>query len=66
MFNAKIQTKDYCMPELFTAFARDRVGATSIEYALIAAGIAVGIVAVVQGLGTSVNALFASVQTGLK
>jgi pilus assembly protein Flp/PilA len=54
------------MPKLFTAFVCDDEGATSIEYALIAAGIAVAIAAVVQGLGSTVNGLFASVQTGLK
>ena len=40
----------------------DEAGATSIEYALIAAGIAVAIVAAVEALGTNVTALFTSVQ----
>jgi pilus assembly protein Flp/PilA len=33
---------------------------------LIAAGISVAIIAVVQGLGTSLNTTFSSVQTALK
>jgi pilus assembly protein Flp/PilA len=47
-------------------FARDEAGATAIEYGLIAAGIAVAIIAVVQGLGTNLNTTFGSVQTSLK
>jgi pilus assembly protein Flp/PilA len=40
--------------------------ATAIEYAMIAAGIAVAIGAVIQSLGTTVNTLFESVSTSLK
>jgi len=47
-------------------FIRDDAGATAIEYGLIAAGIAVAIIAVVQGLGTNVSTTFGSVQTSLK
>jgi len=47
-------------------FLRDDSGATAIEYGLIAAGIAVAIIAVVQGLGTQLNTTFTSVQTALK
>lgn len=36
-------------------------GATAIEYGLIAAGIAVAIIAIVNGLGTKLNATFTSV-----
>ena len=45
---------------------KDEHGATAIEYGLIAAGISVAIIAVVQGLGTSLNTTFTSVQTALK
>ena len=41
-------------------------GATAIEYGLIAAGIAVAIIVVVQSLGTTLNATFTSVATALK
>jgi pilus assembly protein Flp/PilA len=47
-------------------FLRDEAGATAIEYGLIAAGIAVAIIAVVQGVGTNLNTTFTSVQTALK
>jgi pilus assembly protein Flp/PilA len=47
-------------------FIKDEDGATAIEYGLIAAGIAVAIIAVVNGIGTSLNTSFASVQTQLK
>jgi pilus assembly protein Flp/PilA len=41
----------------------DEAGASSIEYAILASGIAVAIVAAVQALGTNVTALFTSVQS---
>ena len=47
-------------------FLRDEQAATAIEYGLIAAGISVAIIAVVQGLGSSLNTTFTSVQTALK
>lgn len=47
-------------------FVQDDRGATAIEYALIASGIALAIVAVVQALGTQLNATFSSVSTALK
>ncbi|HMJ42938.1 MAG TPA: Flp family type IVb pilin [Pseudolabrys sp.] len=48
------------------AFLRNESGATAIEYGLIAAGISVAIIAVVNGLGTSLNAKFQSVSDQLK
>ena len=47
-------------------FVRDESGATAIEYGLIAAGISVAIIAVVQGLGTNLKNTFSSVSTALK
>lgn len=38
--------------------ARDEAGATAIEYALIAGGISIVIVATVNSLGTTLNDLF--------
>ena len=46
-------------------FLKDESGATAIEYGLIAAGIAVAIIAVVQGLGSKLNTTFTSVQNAL-
>ena len=40
------------MKTIFSRFVKDESGATAIEYGLIAAGISVAIIAVVQGLGT--------------
>ena len=47
-------------------FWRGACGATVIEYAMIAAGIALAIVATVTSLGSSVGGLFQSVLTALK
>ena len=47
-------------------FIRDESGATAIEYGLIAAGIAVAIITVVNGLGTKLTSTFTSVQDALK
>ena len=46
-------------------FLKDNSGATAIEYGLIAAGISVAIIAVVNGLGTSLNAKFKSISDQL-
>jgi|GEM_PF-789854 len=43
-------------------FIRDEKAATSIEYALIATGIAVAIVAAVNGLGTTLGGKYATVK----
>jgi pilus assembly protein Flp/PilA len=51
---------------LFLKFLSDEQGATAIEYGLIAAGIALAIIAVVNGLGTSLNSNFTSISTSLK
>lgn len=47
-------------------FLAEISGATAIEYALIAAGIALMIITAVNGLGTRVSGLFASVSSSLK
>jgi pilus assembly protein Flp/PilA len=54
------------MKNLVARFVKDESGATAIEYGLIAAGISVAIIAVVQGLGKNLNIAFTSVQTALK
>jgi len=51
---------------LLRRFLDDESGATAIEYGLIAAGISVAIIAVVNGLGTTLNAKFKSISTQLK
>ena len=54
------------MSRLFVRFVKDEFGATAIEYGLIAAGIALAIIAVVNGLGTTLNTKFTSINTSLK
>jgi pilus assembly protein Flp/PilA len=44
----------------------DESGATAIEYGLIAAGISLAIIAVVNGLGTTLSTKFSTVNTSLK
>jgi pilus assembly protein Flp/PilA len=51
---------------ILTSFARDESGATAIEYGLIAAGIAVAIITVVQGLGTKLSTTFENITTAIK
>lgn len=51
---------------LISNFAKDESGATAIEYALIACGISLAIIAAVQGLGTTLNGRYAAVNTSLK
>ena len=54
------------MKNLFVRFLKDDSGATAIEYGLIAAGISVAIIAIVNGLGTNLNTKFTSINTSLK
>ena len=54
------------MRNFMFAFLKDETAATAIEYGLIAAGISVAIIAVVQGLGTKLNTTFSSVSSALK
>ena len=54
------------MSELLRRFLNDDSGATAIEYGLIAAGISVAIIAVVNTLGTNLNTTFSSISSQLK
>jgi pilus assembly protein Flp/PilA len=54
------------MKKHFLDFVIDDVGATAIEYALIAAGISIVIVVAVNSIGTSLNTTFSSVSSQLK
>ena len=49
------------MSNIFSRFMKDESGATAIEYGLIAAGISVAIIAVVQGLGTKLSTTFETI-----
>ena len=50
---------------VFKRFLRDESGATAIEYGLIAAGISVAIIAVVNSLGGQLKNTFSSVSSQL-
>jgi pilus assembly protein Flp/PilA len=60
------EQKEFAMKNLMSSFLKDETAATAIEYGLIAAGISVAIIAVVQGLGTNLKTTFGSVSTALK
>lgn len=47
-------------------FIRDENGATSIEYAVIASGIGIAVLATVTTLGANVNAMWTKVSTALR
>jgi pilus assembly protein Flp/PilA len=47
-------------------FWADPSGATAIEYGLLAAGIALVIISVVNGMGTKLNTKFTSINSSLK
>jgi pilus assembly protein Flp/PilA len=54
------------MKNLIARFVKDESGATAIEYGLIAAGISLAIIAIVNGLGTNLNGKFATINSSLK
>jgi pilus assembly protein Flp/PilA len=54
------------MKTTIARFATDESGATAIEYALIAAGIAIAIITAVNSVGTALIAKFNAIATALK
>jgi pilus assembly protein Flp/PilA len=54
------------MRNLISRFLEDQSGATAIEYCIIAAGISIVILVAVNGIGTTLNASFTSVNSSLK
>jgi pilus assembly protein Flp/PilA len=54
------------MKTLVSRFVKDESGATAIEYGLIAAGISVAIIAVVNGIGSGLNTKFSSINSQLR
>ena len=51
---------------LLLKFLRDEEGATAIEYGLIAAGISLAIISIVNGMGAKLNTKFTSITSSLK
>jgi pilus assembly protein Flp/PilA len=58
--------KGQSMKRIIANFLADESGATAIEYGLIAAGISIAIIGVVNGLGSNLNTKFNSINTSLK
>jgi pilus assembly protein Flp/PilA len=54
------------MKNLVLRFINDDSGATAIEYGLIAAGISIAIIAVVNTIGSNLNTTFTSISSQLK
>jgi pilus assembly protein Flp/PilA len=53
------------MSSVFQRFVADESGATAIEYGLIAAGISVAIIAVVNSLGSQLKSTFTNISSQL-
>jgi pilus assembly protein Flp/PilA len=54
------------MRSLLSSFLSDQSGATAIEYALVAMGISIVIVAAVNGIGANLNGTFNQVSASIK
>ena len=46
-------------------FLSDESGSTAVEYGLIAAGISVAIITVVQGIGNRLSSTFSNIQSAM-
>ena len=54
------------MLRLFSKFLDDESGATAIEYCLIAVGLSIVIITAVNGIGSTLNSKFTSINSSLK
>jgi pilus assembly protein Flp/PilA len=54
------------MSKLFARFLNDESGATAIEYGLIAAGISLAIITIINGLGVNLDTKFTAINSSLK
>lgn len=54
------------MRRLFSKFLNEDSGATAIEYCLIAVGLSIVILVAVNGIGSTLNGSFTSVNSSLK
>jgi len=62
----KVCKQECWMLQLVSRFLDDESGATAIEYCLIAVGLSIVIITAVNGIGTSLNGKFSSVNSSLK
>ena len=54
------------MLHLISQFLNDETGATAIEYCLIAVGLSIVIITAVNGIGSTLNSNFSTINTSLK
>lgn len=54
------------MLQLISRFLNDECGATAIEYCLIAVGLSIVIITAVNGIGSTINTKFSSINSSLK
>jgi pilus assembly protein Flp/PilA len=52
--------------KIIRRFLADETGATAIEYGLIAAGISLAIITIIQGVGSKLSTNFGKISTSLK
>jgi pilus assembly protein Flp/PilA len=62
----RMDRKENLMGTPLRRFLTDEKGATAIEYGLIAAGISLAIIAVVQGIGTALDKIFTNAFSALR
>ena len=58
--------REFLMRQLISRFLNDESGATAIEYCLIAVGLSIVIITAVNGIGTTLNGKFTTINTSLK
>jgi|tagenome__1003787_1003787.scaffolds.fasta_scaffold15260008_1 pilus assembly protein Flp/PilA len=58
--------REFGMRKLMSKFLQDQSGATAIEYAIIAGGLSIVILAAVNGIGVTLSGKFNSVNSSLK
>jgi pilus assembly protein Flp/PilA len=51
--------------ELVGRFLKDQSGLSAVEYGLLAAGIAIGLYALISGIGTSLHGIYTNVGNDL-
>jgi pilus assembly protein Flp/PilA len=61
-----LPTNNQRMKKIIRDFIADETAATAIEYGLIAAGISLAIISIVNNLGTTLKTKFTSINTSLK
>ena len=61
-----VYEQGFWMLHLISRFLNDESGATAIEYCLIAVSLSIVIITAVNGIGSTVNSKFSSINTSLK